>query len=287
MQFFRSGFLSFLLFASVCTAPFALQAQYPGDENPDNAQASAARLQVKIGELEDEIRKLRGSMEQQAYENQQLKAQLQKTNTDVNYRLDAIEKKQMASVAPMSTPVAQQQGDNTPDSGQLQPVEEPADRDSSSDDGSSGSNANANAPATIAPVKSVPKFTTSRDHYNYAFKLLNQAKYPEAGAAFSAFTKQYPKDPLIGNAWYWLGETYYVQRDYVRAADDFRQGYESMPTGPKAGDNLLKLAMSLNAVKKDKEACIILKQVVTKFGSSSSSMRLRAEQEINTIGCNQ
>jgi tol-pal system protein YbgF len=283
MQFFRLRLVSLLFLASVCAVPFALQAQYPSDSSPDSpesAQATAARLQVKIGELEDEIRKLRGSVEQLSYENQQLKAQMQKNNADVSYRLDALEKKQAVAAAPAPAPAVQQQAENTPDSGQLQPVEEPADRDS-------GDDTNANAPATIAPVASIPKFATPRDHYNYAFKLLNQAKYPEAGAAFSAFTKQYPKDPLVGNAWYWLGETYYVQRDYVRAADDFRQGYEAMPTGPKAGDNLLKLAMSLNAVKKDKEACIILKQVVTKFGSSSSSMRLRAEQEINTIGCNQ
>lgn len=284
MQFSRFRFVSLLFFACMCAVPFALRAQYPDDSAPENTQAAVARLQVKISELEEEIRNLRGKIEQMSYENQQLKEQMQKSQTDVNFRLDAIEKKQAAAVTPAPAAAVQprQQADNTPDSGQLQPVEEPADQDSSenSDDG------NSNAPATIAPVSSIPKFATPRDHYNYAFKLLNQAKYPEAGAAFSAFTKQYPKDPLIGNAWYWLGETYYVQRDYVRAADDFRQGYESMPTGPKAPDNLLKLAMSLNAIKKDKEACVILKQVVAKFGSSGS-MRQRAEQEINTIRCNQ
>jgi tol-pal system protein YbgF len=142
-------------------------------------------------------------------------------------------------------------------------------------------------PVDPAAVKaSTENFASSRDHYNYAFRLMNQAKYAEAGASFAAFTKKYPHDPLVGNAFYWLGETYYVRRDYVQAADNFRQGYEAMPSGPKGADNLLKLAMSLEALKKDKEACVVLHQVATKYGNNSGSVKSRAEQEINRIGCN-
>ena len=31
-------------------------------------------------------------------------------------------------------------------------------------------------------------------------------------------------------------------RDFVNAADNFRQGFEALPEGPKAADNLLKMA---------------------------------------------
>ncbi len=229
-------------------------------DSENNADANIARLQVRITQLEEQIRKLQGMVEQASFENRQLKTQMDKANADIEYRLSALEKKQTAdNPQPPSSPAPAE-------SGKLAPVEPSGGKEE--------------------PSVNLPKFANSRDHYNYAFKLLNQAKYPEAGSAFSAFTKAYPRDPLIGNAWYWLGETYYVRRDYVKAADDFRQGYEAMPTGPKASDNLLKLAMSLNAMKKDKEACIVLKQVATKFGSSSKTMRQRAEQEMNTIGCN-
>jgi tol-pal system protein YbgF len=262
MKPFRLSLLS--LVCVILSASYA-SAQYQNDDAdsaPSNGgNSSVARLQVKITELEDQIRKLSGAIEQATYENRQLKAQMDKVNTDVSYRLDALEKKQQ------SAPVASVPAENpVPDSGKLRPVETPKNTEE-------------------APNYSIPKFSSSREHYNYAFKLLNQAKYQESGAAFLAFTKNYPKDPLIGNAWYWLGETYYVNHDYVRAADDFRQGYESMPTGPKAPDNLLKLAISMNALKKDKEACVILKQVVAKFGNAGSTKQ-RAEQEMITIGCN-
>ena len=97
--------------------------------------------------------------------------------------------------------------------------------------------------------------------------------------------KQYPKDPLAGNAFYWLGETFYVRRDYVKAADSFRQGFEALPSGPKAPDNLLKLSMSLNALKRDKEACVVLKQLVSKFGKTSAATKDKAQAEISRIGC--
>lgn len=238
---------------------FTLTGNVPAQE--DNTDSNTARMQVRITELEEQIRKLQGNIEQVSYENRQTKAQIEKLNSDIEFRLNAIEKKPSAATPP--------QEDQSQDSGKLKPVEIP-DKHSGNDDHG---------------TTSVPKFATSREHYNYAFKLLNQTKYQEAGTAFDVFTKNYPKDPLIGNAYYWLGETYYVRRDYVKAADDFRQGYEAMPTGPKAADNLLKLSMSLNALKKDKDACVILKQIVIKFGNSSNNMKLRAEQEMNTIGC--
>ena len=60
-----------------------------------------------------------------------------------------------------------------------------------------------------------------------------------------------------------------------------------MPQGPKAGDNLLKLAMSLDALNRDKEACVVLKQIIVKFKQSSTSPLLsaKADQESKRIGC--
>jgi tol-pal system protein YbgF len=253
----RAPFFLLVSCAVLISAPVA-RAQGGDSESGENSESAVARLQVKISELEERIRKMQGGIEQISFENKQLKSQMEKSDSDTEFRLNTLEKKQSATQAG---------GSQASDSGKLQPVGQVSE----------------SAGATEAPL---PRFANSHEHYSYAFKLLNQTKYQEAGNAFSVFTKVYPKDPLIGNAWYWLGETWYVRRDYIRAADDFRLGYEAMPTGPKAADNLLKLALSLNALKKDKEACVILKQVVVKFGGASNSMKLRAEQEMNALGCN-
>ncbi|HEU5047502.1 MAG TPA: tol-pal system protein YbgF [Rickettsiales bacterium] len=261
MNISRLAVTSILSASFLLWAPAAIHAE---DDSESSADVNVARLQVKISQLEEEIRGLQGRVEQVSFENKQLKTQMEKQNKDNQFRFDALEKNQQQ---------AQQQPQNTPnpsdgpvqDSGQLKPVE------------TSGGEASS---------VNVPEFGTSRELYNYSYQLLNQSKYAESGAGFNAFTKRYPKDPLIGNAYYWEGETYYVQKDYVHAADDFRRGYEAMPTGPKAPDNLLRLAMSLNVMKKDREACVILKQIVVKFGHSSTNMKHRAEQEMTSIGCN-
>jgi len=236
-------------------------------EDSDNGNPNVAALQVKLTEMEEQIRRLQGLIEKNAYENKQLQEKLEKSNADVEFRLSEIEKKQTQPVAPAAPPTTSQDiQTDTPDndSDKLKPV-------------------------SVAPVptnaETDKKFAKPLEHYNYAFNLVREKKYPEAANSFTAFTQSYPKDPLIGNAYYWLGETNYVRKDYLRAADNFRQGYESMPTGPKAGDNLLKLALSMNALKKQKEACVVLKQVVIKFGNSAT-IKGRAEQEIASIGCN-
>jgi tol-pal system protein YbgF len=136
-----------------------------------------------------------------------------------------------------------------------------------------------------APDKNKGGFDNPRDHYNHGFRLLNQTRYEDAARTFEAFTEKYPKDPLIGNAYYWLGETYYIRRDYVKAADSFRQGFEVLPSGPKAADNLLKLSMALSAMKKQKEACVVLDQLLVKFKDSSTSVAKKADAERTRIGC--
>jgi tol-pal system protein YbgF len=249
------------------------QSEYPADTG-DNTEANTARLQVKISELEEQIRRLQGLVEQASFENKQLKTQIDKSNGDIQFRLTELEKRQ---IAPKAEPEA-----TSTNSDKLQPVE-PIPEDGTKE---TVPETKGKKPAAESKKTASEKFASPREHYNYAFKLLNQAKYAEAGSSFTSFTEQYPKDALVGNAYYWLGETHYVRHDYVKAADNFRQGYEAMPTGPKAGDNLLKLAMSLNALNKDKEACVVLKQVKSKFGTAGGTIKARADQEINRIGCN-
>jgi tol-pal system protein YbgF len=245
-------------------APPAAFAQ--DDENTE--VSNTARMDVRISQLEEQMRRMEGTIEQLSYENKQLKAQLDKANADTQYRLQKLETAQAPAAGAAQPPAA-----SPPDSSQMQPVQ-PANGNDAPDTGNA------------APPSQSEQFANSRDHYNHAFRLMQQAQYAAAGNSFASFTHKYPHDPLIGNAFYWLGETYYVRRDYPMAADNFRQGYEAMPSGPKAADNLLKLAMSLDAMKKDTEACVVLRQVVSRFGSSASSVRPRAEQEINRIGCN-
>lgn len=57
--------------------------------------------------------------------------------------------------------------------------------------------------------------------YEMAFSLLKGGNYGSAKNGFETFLKSYPDHPLVSNATYWLGECYYAQGEYDKAARIF------------------------------------------------------------------
>ncbi len=147
----------------------------------------------------------------------------------------------------------------------------------------------APAPAPIqqaaANVSSILPQGTPREQYNYAFGLLRQANYDKAEMALQEFVKLHPKETLVSNARYWLGETYYVRAAYVQAAEVFLEGYQTDPKGPKAPDSLLKLGMSLGGLDKKREACAAFEKLIKDFPSISTGVKNTVTREKQKYGC--
>lgn len=242
---------------------------------PEGDTVSNARTQAGLASLAEDIRKLRGELEEQDHRYRTLQERMERLAQDMEYRLSALENGGTATARQ-----AQESFSPAP------PTSLPApayDNDPFAPQPTGTLPAAPSAATPAAPA--ADSFGTSREHYNQAFRLLNQAQYEEAGQLFKSFIERYPGNPLIGNAWYWMGESYYVRRNYVQAADSFRQGFEAATDGPKAGDNLLKLGMSLAALDREQEACVVLRQLDKKYGDNSASLRQKAKQELTRIGC--
>lgn len=261
--------------------------------DPNVPAGGSADLEVRLSGIEEQMRQLRGKVEENDFQVRKLSENLDKMQKDTEFRFN-----ELSGVHPPAAAAAASPDGAAPADAASEPGKPAVDGEKKS--AAATATESAKPAATDAPegpttagdgVLHLPQenantnFATPREHYNYAFRLLNQAQYDNAAAAFDTFTKKYPKDPLVGNAYYWQGETYYIRRDYVKAADNFRQGFEAAPEGPKAADNLLKLAMSLNALNRDKEACVVLGQITTKFKKSSTSVADKAAQEQKRIGC--
>lgn len=241
------------------------------------ALTNTAQVTAEIAAIQEEMRMIRGEMQSLRYENEQLKKQIQTLQEDIEFRLQELESGGAAPSAPAAN--ADRMTQNTP------APTAPADTASEVAQGATG---DAPYPADAAEPIALPSGgapRNARELYNQAFKQLNQTNYVAAERDFTQFTKQYSDDPLIGNAWYWLGESFYVRRDYPKAANAFRQGYQKLPEGPKAGDNLLKLGMSLANLDKKTEACVVFKQVDQKYGANSQALRSKTLQEINRLDC--
>lgn len=227
----------------------------------------AGNLQMRISQIDEEIRQIRGLIEQTQFQNKQTATDLKKLSDDVDYRLRALEQKAAAAPAP----VAPAASDTPPDSTK---------HEGSGDDAATSSKDTKDGAALTGK-----DFPDSNAHYAYAFKLLSEKKYADASASFDAFVKKYPNDPLTANAYYWLGESQYARGDFTRSAESFRKGFEAAPDGNKAPDNLYKLAMSLSQVHRKNEACVVLSRVVDKYADSAARTVAKAEDARNTLRC--
>ncbi|MEY3138545.1 MAG: hypothetical protein RL580_2277, partial [Pseudomonadota bacterium] len=111
--------------------------------------------------------------------------------------------------------------------------------------------------------------------YGEAFDALKAGQYPEAIAGMQEFLTLHPTHPLADNAQYWLGQTYYVTRDYERAIAAFA-AVGVRPTDPaKTPDALLKKGLSEIELKRPDAARATLADLVNRFPNSDAARTAR------------
>ncbi len=116
--------------------------------------------------------------------------------------------------------------------------------------------------------------------YNDAFAALKDGRYAESARRFQGFIDQNPDGELTGNAYYWLGESYYVTQNYKIALQSFQTLLKRYPTSQKAPDALLKVGYSQYELKQWDQAEATLNQVVQTYPDTTVARlaqgRLRA-----------
>ena len=76
---------------------------------------------------------------------------------------------------------------------------------------------------------------------------------------------------MADNAQYWLGESYYVTRDFQNAAAAFQTLLDRWPDSRKAPDALLKLGYTQAELKHIAQARATLTSVSTRFPGSDAA----------------
>jgi TolA-binding protein len=82
----------------------------------------------------------------------------------------------------------------------------------------------ADAPKSAASAAKAPAGDPAAESstYNEAFAALKDGRYAESARRFQGFIDQYPSGELTGNAYYWLGESYYATQNYKIAQESFQ-----------------------------------------------------------------
>lgn len=239
----------------------------------------AAAMGVRLDQLESEIGKLTGKVEEVNHKVGQLSKRVEKLVADVDFRLGEMEKKMaaappaVAAVAqppakpPAAVPGAPRMLGRLPASA-LQNRPKPA---------AAPAAGQSNAAATEAQ--------TPKQQYDKALELLNKRKFSDAERAFRAFIDGNEGDKLQPNAHYWLGEAYFVRKDYARAAFTFAEGFQKFPDSNKAPDNLLKLGMALGKLGKQKEACTAFSRLIENYPGARKAIKSRVARQQRSFKC--
>lgn len=138
---------------------------------------------------------------------------------------------------------------------------------------------------TTAPVNGAEKKEAAQSAYDNAYNIMKKGDYKKAEEAFTLFMKDYPKSNLVGNANYWLGETYYARGLYEQAVGIFADGFTKYKKNSKAADNLLKLGLTMNKLNKKTEACTAFKSLASEFPKADKKLKDRATAEAKKLSC--
>jgi tol-pal system protein YbgF len=123
------------------------------------------------------------------------------------------------------------------------------------------------------------------ESYQEGLEHLRRNEIDLAAQKFKAFIASAPTDPRVGDATYWLGETFYARGEFGQAARRFLNVFRDHPTTNRAPDSLVKLGMSLVQLGKTPEACRTLQEVEIRYPNATPTVLRRALQEMKNAGC--
>ncbi len=121
--------------------------------------------------------------------------------------------------------------------------------------------------------------------YTTGLEALKSGDTEKAESYFLLILKNHETNKLAGNAQYWLGEVYYKNKQFDKAAVAFAKGYNNYKDGAKGADSLLKLGLSMAQIGKKDEACLAFVNLPTEFKKADDTIKAKAKNEAKKLGC--
>lgn len=259
----------------------------------------SSSMLLELQQMREELRELRGLVEAQAREIENLKRRQRDQYVDLDRRLSELAG---SSPAPAASAGARDQAGVPAESRERggrerQPevrTSEPRVRAEPSD----GIPAR-DLPEVRAPIEPEAEIVTladpgsggerrlrepteaERQAYDEAFRALRETRYADAAEGFDRFLRDHPDSSYAPNALYWLGEVYYVTRDFETALRQFQRLHEQYPDSSKKPDALLKTGFSHYELGQWERARAALEEVIAEYPGTNYS-RL-AENRLRTM----
>lgn len=232
------------------------------EQQAGNNQGSVDLLN-QVTQIKGELQALRSQVEELQRQNEQLESTNRAQYLDLDGRLNRIE----SGAAPPT----------------LDPNSVPAASATAQPAGSTtATTASEGSPAVYGDPGAMAKTADERGAYEAAFNALKSGQYAQSAELFQGFLQTYPSGAYAPNAYYWLGESYYVTQNYALAQQQFQALIDRYPTHDKAPGALLKVGLSQYGQKQMDAAEKTLSEVSTRYPGTDAARtaddRLRAIQ---------
>lgn len=258
----------------------------------------AERLITRVDALEREQRQTTGELERITFENRRMRQELEALGVNIDRLLSGNVMPQNGEGGPANLepnagqgasvdPSVAPQNPNDPfrdaRSASVQPLgqtrlPQPTPR-AEDDDFQAG-------PAALAGTASVETQALPEDLFREGRSRLLDGDFAGAQESFANFVQNYPQNDLAGDAWYWLGETHFVQGEFPDATEAYIASLRANERGEKAPDALIRLGASLAALDRLDQACATLNNFSRQFPNAGEDARRKARREAARAGCN-
>jgi len=129
----------------------------------------------------------------------------------------------------------------------------------------------------LPPATAGPAAPPADDLYKTALGDYMAAKYSLAASEFADVTKNYPDNPLSGNAYYYQGEIDYRAGHYSSAIQNYDKVIEQYPASNKVPVSRLHKGNALIASKQTAAGVRELRSLIQRFPNSPEAMQARSK----------
>jgi len=136
-------------------------------------------------------------------------------------------------------------------------------------------------PTKETPAEVKGTSTSVGDLYKDAYETFQKGNLEGARRKFEAFLKQYPNTELSDNAQFWIGETYYLKKDFEKAILEYEKAIAKYPEGDKIPAALFKQALAFLELGDKTNARNLLKRVIERYPHSEQAEM--AKKRLETI----
>jgi len=254
-----------LLFAQTSVAQkMSIQERLLKLEQQSSSQGNAAELVIQIQQLQNQIAQLQGTIEEQNFQINELKERQKVLYVDMDSRLAELEKNTLTQTNNNNELVVDSALSDHKTQNQTVTIATPEIRES----------VDAQLSTQSLNTNKINAISTENDPdieqmYQTAFSQLKAGRFNESARLFEDFIQKYPNHQLTDNSYYWLGESYYVTRNYPLALAAFQALESKFPLSSKLADSLLKIGYTYHELEDYQQAEKALNKVVNSFPNES------------------